>query len=297
MKPAIPALDTLLATRQFFKSELFTLVLRDGTTLRYCSGDQDITFGGNVYSCGGTTGPYWVVASGNSGRTHFSIGLQTDAMVVDVLPGSSTLLGIPFNVACRYGILDGATLQRDIAIMATYGDTSTGLVTMFFGRIGEIDMNDLPITINVLAPTELLNQQQPRNLIQPGCVNTLFDASCTVNPALYQTNSLALAGSTKSVILTPSLGGFANYFTLGKIVFTSGVVNGEQKSIKAYNVGIGGDSLMIWPPLPVPPDVNTVIQIFPGCNKAVNDINGCPKFSNTANFRGFPSVPVVETAI
>ena len=57
MKPSTTALNTLLASRQFFAANLFQYTLIDGTTLYYAGSDTDITYGGHTYSAGGTAGP------------------------------------------------------------------------------------------------------------------------------------------------------------------------------------------------------------------------------------------------
>lgn len=298
MKPASPALEALLASRQFYKLNLYTLTLRDGVTvLRYCDGDMDVTWDGHVFSAGGQTGPYFGLDGRQGGRAHFSIGLSVDTFVVNINPGSALLLGNSFKTACRYGVMDGATLQREVAIMPTYGDTTPGTLLMFFGRVGELDILDQEITVNINAPTELLNQQLPRNLFQPGCQWTLFDAGCGLLQAGFVTNTTVALGSTKSMLLTAVLGNPTDYYTLGKVVFGSGPNNGETRSIRAYNQGPGGSTTFIWPPLPVLPTVGDLLKIYPGCNKSAVDPNGCPKFANLPNFRGFPNVPVVETAI
>lgn len=292
MKPGSPELDALLASRQFYKVELFTIVLVDGiTTLRYCSGDMDVAYGGNVFSAGGQVGPYFVVQTGNTGRSHQSTGLTVDAMVIDVVPGASTLLGLPFEVACRYGVLDGATLRREVAIMPTYGDTSPGTILMFFGRIAEIDINDLVLTININAPTELLNQQYPRNIFLAGCVNTLGDASCTVDQTVLKVDGVAVTASKTQVLFANAQ--VSGYFTQGKIIFSSGSANGLSRSIKAHAQGA---TLTMWPPLPTAPSPGDTFSVFPGCDKSTGP-NGCPKFNNLPNFRGFPQVPVAETSV
>jgi phage conserved hypothetical protein BR0599 len=298
MKPASPALEALLASRQFYKLNLYTLTLRDGVTiLRYCDGDLDVTWDGHVFSAGGQTGPYFGLDGEQGGRSHFSIGLSVDTFTVNIDPGSAQLLGNDFKVACRYGVLDGATLQREVAIMPIYGDTTPGTIIMFFGNTGELDIHDQEITINVNAPTELLNQQLPRNLFQPGCQWTLFDAGCALHQADFQTNTACVAASTKTALLTAGLGHATDYFTLGKVIFTSGAHNGETRSVRAFNSGGGGDTVFIWPPLSSDPAVGDTFSVFPGCNKSITDPNGCPKFANQSNFRGFPRVPVAETAI
>ena len=54
--------------------------------------------------------------------------------------------------------------------------------------------------------------------------------------------------------------------------------------------------------MPFNVSVGDQLTVWPGCTKGLYlqggapDPNGCPKFNNQANFGGFPSVPVPETA-
>ena len=57
MKTAGAPLLALLASRQFYAANLYTITLVGGTVLRYTDGDRDIVSGGNTFLCGGTTGP------------------------------------------------------------------------------------------------------------------------------------------------------------------------------------------------------------------------------------------------
>jgi uncharacterized phage protein (TIGR02218 family) len=295
MKPATPQMLALLKTRRFFKSDLYTITLKDGVTVfRYCSGDKDIIYNGHTYSAGGLVGPFFNFAgSGNGCLCHFSIGLNVDTMQITILPRNAQLLGLPFTTAVRYGLLDGATFQRDVAIMATYGDTSAGVILMFFGTMGEVDVVDQAVTMSINAPTELLNLQSPKNLITPGCMNTLYDASCTVNPAAFR-GAVVVTGGSRGIVLANGVNQRSDYYALGKIVFTSGANNGLARSIRQY---VNPGTFYIFPPLPQASAIGDTANVFPGCNLSATDINGCPKFANQANFRGFPNVPVAETVV
>jgi uncharacterized phage protein (TIGR02218 family) len=300
MKPASPALRNLLASRQFYKADLFTFTLADGTPLRYGAGDRDIVAGGNAFPAGGQTGP-WFDRRDNRAKCHWKIGVEVDQLVFDVLPGSATVHGLPFLVACRLGIFDGAELALDYAFMPTYGDTSAGTVNAFAGRVAEIDAGRSVARFTVNSHLELLNLNLPRNLYMPGCVNTLGDASCGVNLAAF-----AAAGVTSGAIgsqvyglATTSLGAPSDYYDLGKITITSGANAGLWRSVKQYiHLWDGVNSLVQFTsPFPSPVEIGASFVIYPGCNKMLTDPNGCPKFANEARFRGFPFVPVPETAV
>lgn len=296
MKPATTGLDDLLASRKFFAVDLYTIILVDGTELRFCAGDQDIEYAGDTYSAGGMTGALFELPEDDS-STSWTIGLSADTMVVNIIPREQEILGVEFKQAIRYGLLDGAVIRQDLAIMPTYGDTAEGLVLMFLGRVAECDIGDLKVAVNLNSPLELLDQTLPRNLFQPGCTWTLFDAGCTVLQSSFQTAGVIVTGSTGSTLLVDGPSQVTDYFNQGKVVITSGVNAGISRTIKKWTKGISDQgTLTIWPPLPQTPSAGDTLNIYPGCDKT-DGANGCAKFSNLVNFRGFKTVPVTETAI
>lgn len=291
MKPASQELIDLLASRMFFTADLYSIALAGGDVLRYCGGDQDITWNSNLYPAGGTTGPYFD-RSDNKAKCHWKTGIEVDTLVFDVLPGTSTVQGQPFLSAARKGVFDGAELELRRAFMPTYGDTAAGTVIMFAGRVAEVAAGRSLATFTINSHLELLNQNLPRNLFQAGCVNTLYDSACALNRASYAVTGTATAGSTASAI-GHSLAQATGYFDLGTIVFTSGPNQGVSRTVKAYSTGPG--QILPLSPFPNDPDEGDTFTIYPGCDKKQSTCQS--KFSNLARFRGFPYVPDVETAV
>ncbi len=301
MKQASTALQTLLASRTFVIGDLYTFSLVGGGVLRYTSYDADIVYNGNTYVSGAQRGPFFDRRD-NKAKCHWKLGLEVDTLVFDIMPGNATVNGAPLLAAMRQGLFDGAELELDRAFFAPPASkvfppvsvpTATGVVILFVGRVAEIDAGRSLATINVNSHLELLNQNLPRNLYQPGCVNTLGDASCAVNLSSFMSTVVAAAGSTPSLInISGSLSGFAGYWGLGKLIGASGGNTGLARSIKFA----AGSQLSLISPFPAAPQPGDVFSIFPGCDKSLGP-NGCPKFNNTANFRGFPFVPVPETAV
>lgn len=298
MKPVSPELVALLATRQFLGADIYTITLADGTVLRYCGGDQDLTVNGLLFTAGGQTGPYFDRKE-NKATCHQKLGLQADTLTVDVIPGTAQVLGAPFLTAVQAGTFDGAEVLLEKVFMPTWGDTRRGTVRWFLGRIAEIDGGRSVLTMVVNSHLELLNQQMPRNLVQVGCVNNLGDGTCGVNLASYMTTGSILSGSTQ-MGLNASItarGGVsdASVYNQGTIGFTSGALNGLSATVRAAVFGSPSTIGMLGP-LPSAPAAGDTFNLYFGCNKSLTDGNGCPKFGNTARFRGFPFVPQPATA-
>jgi hypothetical protein len=324
MKDATPELIALLATRQFYVVDLFVFTLIDGTVLRYCGGDMDVQWNGNNYSCGGMTGPFFQKRGGNRGLCKWKLGVDVDTLQFDVIPGSGQIEGFDFLQACKLGLFDGAELDLYRAFTPEYnvfvnpaptveledGSGSEGLesggavqletipssvvggvVLIFPGRVVEIDCGRSLATFNINSHLELLTQQMPRNLYQPGCLNTLFDSACTLNSSSFAVSGTVGSGTTVSMI-NASLSQDTGYFNQGRIVFTSGDNDGFTRTIKSYTTG-GTINLLV--PLPYTPSVSDTFTIYPGCDKTMTTC--ATKFSNIANFRGQPFIPAPETGV
>jgi uncharacterized phage protein (TIGR02218 family) len=291
MKPASTALQNLLASRQFFAADLYTFTLIGGGVLRYCSGDRDITAGGRLFT---SQGPR-LDRKDTKAKCHWKIGIAVDTLVFDVMPQASDLVnGQPFLAACVQGAFDGAELQLERAFMASYGDTSTGTVILFVGRVAEIDPGRAIATFTINSHLELLNTQLPRNLWQPGCVNSLGDASCGVDLASFGIGGSAASASSASVIAA-TLVQATGYFDQGKLAFTSGANAGLTRSVKSWVAGSPG-VIALLAPFPNAPAAGDAFTIYPGCDKTLGP-NGCAKFANTARFKGYPFIPTSETAV
>jgi uncharacterized phage protein (TIGR02218 family) len=82
----------------------------------------------------------------------------------------------------------------------------------------------------------------------------------------------------------------AGYFALGTVRFTSGIHSGATRTVKAHAPG----SLTLALPLPSPPATGDAFEAFPGCDRM--QATCVAKFNNLLNFRGFPYIPLPETA-
>jgi uncharacterized phage protein (TIGR02218 family) len=292
MKTGSSDLTALLTTRQFYAVDLFQFTLVDGTILRYAGGDKDITYGGNTYSCGGAVGPFFQTRTGR-GLCKWKIGVEVDTLQFDVLPGTSTVEGFDFLVACKFGIFDGAEMILYRAFMPTYGDTSAGLVNIFTGRVVEIDCGRSLATFNINSHLELLSQQMPRNLYQPGCLNTLYDSACTLVKSSFATTASASSGCTAST-LNATLSQATGYFNQGTLQMTSGNNEGFQRMVKTYTNGTPSVVNVLFP-FPYAISSGDTFAIYPGCDKQQTTCSS--KFSNIANFRGMPYIPQPEVGV
>jgi Uncharacterized conserved protein (DUF2163)/Phage conserved hypothetical protein BR0599 len=310
VKPASAELLTLLATRQFYKVDLWTFSGGNlgATVLRFCSGDLDITANGFFYPAGGQIGPYFD-RKDNKAKVNQQIGVQESQLTVDVIPGSYQVFGAPLLQAFHYGLFDGSEVLLERCYMPTYGptvrypdnagnvgygDTRRGTIRYFLGRMGPIDIGRSMATIQVNSHMELLNQQLPRYLCRPGCSNSLGDGYCLAT--IPSTTGTVTAATNATLVGTLAGGPFATgAFDLGKVTMTSGALNGLSQTVRQATLP-SPSTIALVGFFPTAPSIGDTFTIAYGCNKSPTDPNGCPKFNNLVHFRGEPLVPQPITA-
>lgn len=301
MKPTTSTLNTLLGTREFYMVDLYQFSLISGTQLYYCSGDADITWNGHLWTAGGTIGPYFD-RKDNKAKCHQKVGVEVDTLVFDALPGAATIGAgnVPFLSAIRIGLFDGAemTLNRAYMPFGAYGNlTNGGVVTMFAGRIAEIDASRNLATFTINSHLELLNQSMPHNIYQSGCNNSLYDLNCTAVQGSFSSSGTCNSSASQSVVVgTGAFTGAPNdYYDMGMLTFTSGQNAGLSKSIKQFTTSAGVGTVQMASPFPYTPANGDTFTIAAGCDKS--QATCLSKFNNIQHFRGYPYIPIVETAV
>ncbi len=301
MKTASPALVALLASHQLLYADLYTITLISvdpgasmggyggygygspaPAQLFYTDADQDLVYAGNTYLC---THP----AVARTG-IKCSLDLSVDAVEVSIFGSAADLvLGVPFPQFAVNGGFDGATVSIDRCFMPSYGDTSAGIVNLFFGNVSEVKPSRSAVVLTVSSQLELLNLDMPRNLLSPGCIHSLFDNGCALAQAYYAEYDWVTAGTAISVNST-GLGMPSGYFTTGTMIFTSGANTGTAATIKQHTLANGVNTFTLMAPLNSVPMAGDNFTVFPGCDKTMATCQA--KFNNLNNFRGWPFIPV-----
>ena len=308
MKPVSAELLALLTDprARLAQAELFTFSGGNlgSNVLRYAQFDQDLTVNGFLYSHGGVTGPFFG-RKDNKAKMHWAVGTSVDQLTFDVVLGTAQLFGVPWAQAIRSGVFDGSTLlvERVFMPILTPSDTTRGTIRLFSGLIAAIDCGGEIATFTVNSFMAKLGYPIPRNLYQPGCVNLLGDAACGVNQASYAYSGSVSGTSTTSSIVasvpgygTTIAGGSLTPFNLGKIVWTSGALNGLSRTVKSCTGGSGSATINVLGWFPSAPAIGDSFTITFGCDKTYG-ADGCAKFANTARFKGFPNVPQPTVAV
>lgn len=226
----------------------------------------------------------------------FSGGGGSGAAGTAVLSGNTVASVTMTNCGSNYSSAPSVQFQgggganaAGTAALGSPTDTSAGTLITFAGRVAECDFGRNGVTFKINSHLELLNVNMPRNLYQPGCVHTLYDAGCTLTKATFTFTGTVGAGATVSTLPIAGTGQGDGYYALGTVKLTSGANAGLSRSVKSWAGGVA----TLLSPLPAAPANGDGVQIAAGCDKQQATCN--TKFANLANFRGFPYVPVPET--
>lgn len=292
MKAAGTTLKNFLNTAQrLLVADLYTFTLADSTVLRYAMASQDIKL---------TTPTARTFVASNvlirRGSIKTVIGVEVDTLQLTVTASLTHLIGsTPWLQAVRQGSLDGAAVLAERLFMPTANDYSLGTFVVFSGRVAGIEFGRFSAAITVNSDLELLNVQMPRNVYQPGCLNTLFDSSCTLSKAAFGVAGTIQAG-TDTVNLVTNLAQAVGWFDSGTLTFNSGALAGVSMGIKSHP-SLG--RLVTYSPMTATPAPSDTFTAYPGCPKTQaacdNTAAGAPAFNNLSHFRGFPYVPAPET--
>lgn len=156
------------------------------------------------------------------------------------------------------------------------------------GKVREARIEGPSWVIEVRSQADALNQTLGREL-RPYCDAELGDVRCGY--ALVPV-AATVAGVTDGMRLTLSYSGtYANdFFNLGRLTFTSGVLDGvtSEALFDWTSLGVGLGSAVLRTPLAALPAPGDTAELRQGCGKTRS---ACMGFNNMANFRGEPDVP------
>lgn len=285
MRESTPELRALLASQQFVKCNLFTFTLISGLVYRWTDAGVDVVANGQIFSGDGP--------SISGVRYALVCGLQVDTLDLQVMfKDGDTIGGAEWPVAVRSGALDGATMLVEKAFLPAWGQPAQTL-QVFEGEVQGAECVDLEVRLPVKSDADKLNITVPRLAFQPGCMRTLYDTGCGVNPAGYMASS-GVTGVPNRYSFFTGLSQPDGYFSLGTVIFTSGKNAGVRRAIKVYSHLQGRIELSY--PLSVELAIGDTFVVRAGCDKTQGP-NGCAKFNNIINFKAVPYTPKPEAIL
>lgn len=276
-------LNFLNSATQIVQLDLFTFELKNGVTMRYCTHALPVTFGGQTWQ----PAPAGLTRS----RVRWVTGVEVDTLDVTFQADTSiTINGTPMLAAAVLGLFDNARVTLSRLFLSDFNSPVDTLV-LFQGNAAGAQVLRQSLQMTIKSDLERLNVQIPPNLVQAGCVHTLFDIGCTVNAATYRVTG-TVSGMNSNGTIQTALGNGDGYFQTGSFKITSGANAGLTRTVKAW----GGGAVAIAKPFPYPVVAGVTFAITPGCDHKHNG-DCLNKYNNVIHFKGMPFVPVPETAL
>lgn len=178
-------------------------------------------------------------------------------------------------------------LQRTVAKLTyvnvyrtQYNDPDEEYQTWWKGRLTGVSVKDNKITLQ--AEPIFTSQKRPglRRVYESMCANTLYDVNCGVSRSLYQyTATVSTVSGT--VVSVSSLGGAADDY------YSGGFINTVNDGYRYHISKQTGTDLTLFSVPEI--EATDSILVYPGCDHTFDTCKD--KFSNSANFGGFPFMP------
>lgn len=262
--------------------DLLTLTLADGTVLRYTDAISPIT---TLDARTFTRGPLL-----ERDRTKMVRGVQVDTMSITLTPRPVDLVGgIPLLQAARNGALRGCLVLLEWAYL-DMSNVFKGSMARFYGRGSPTSYESGAIQLSVRSLLEQLQQQMPRDVYQPRCLNQVFDAGCGKSRAAFLVTGSVSGTPTGRSGFGSALAQAAGYFELGVVRFTSGQNTGVQRTVRSF----GSGAFTFAQPFPRTIAAGDTFEATPGCDGTTTTCTG--RYANLLRFRGQPYIPAPEVA-
>lgn len=249
----------------------------DGPVLGFTDHDRTLTFDNVTFEA---------VSGFEAGAIETSLGLNVDDLdVVGALNASALDEG-----ALSAGLFDNAEIE---IYRVNWADVDQRIL-LRKGNLGQVTHGAGAFRAEVRGLAHRLNQPMGR-VFQYGCDVDLGVPKCGVD-----LQNSAFSGSGTVVMPAPAddrrqftasgLEGFAtDWFTRGKLVWSSGVSAGLGMEVKLHSLSAGITTLTLWQEMPEPIVSQDAFTVTAGCDKQFATCKD--KFANAVNFRGFHVMP------
>lgn len=185
----------------------------------------------------------------------------------------------------RQRLFDGAT---STVYVCDYENVGFGVITMFVGVFGEIQLSDQKVVQITVIPASSVTAGVVIGLdkYSQTCRASLGDAKCTIDIDALSVDFTVTSASGGSVVAT-AFTQDDGAWTIGFIKWLTGANAGTTSSVQSNDKP--STSVFLLSPPAAPIAAGDTGTIFPGCDKLRATCKA--KFSNLVNFRGEPDVP------
>jgi uncharacterized phage protein (TIGR02218 family) len=272
MRTLTPGLQAHLDTGTTTLCHCWRVTLKSNETLGFTDHDLPLVLDGTVFEAD---------AGFTASNIESSLGLSVDNMEAEGALQSARL----DERRLKVGDFDHAQIE----IWRVNWSNVAQRVLLRKGHLGEVTYGDGAFKAEVRGLSHLLGQQKGR-LYQFGCDAELGDARCGVALSTAAYADAGVVVSVEEAALVLSGIAFADdWATRGRLLFTSGAATGKSVAVKRQLNQGALTRLDLSQALPFAVAVGDAVSLVAGCDKQFTTC--VAKFSNAANFRGFPHMP------
>lgn len=255
------------------------LTRADGVVFGFTDHDRPLTIDG--LTCKPDTG---LVAS--EARRTLGLGLDT----VDVEGALSSLEIDGEDIAA--GKYDGAVIETFLVNWKNPAD----FARLRKSTIAKLTYADGHFLAELQSAMRALDKPNGRHIIR-NCDAELGDSRCKMPLAgpPFTANGTVSALAPPDAVLVTGLSAYAdNWFSFGRLTWTSGALAGIVELIRSHRKGDSTHRLVFQMEGRPAPQIGDAFSIVAGCDKAFSTCK--TKFGNSENFRGFPHLPGNDSA-
>ena len=271
MRPIDPNLQAHLNTGTTTLCYCWRLTLASTEQMGFTDHDKAVTFDGTVFEA---------QAGFTATEIDSALGLS-----IDNLEAQGALCSDQLSAPrLQSGDFDNATIE---IWTVNWQDPSQRLLERK-GNLGEVSYGQGAFKAEVRGLAHLMNQSRGR-LYQYGCDAHFGDARCGVALAGFTALANITSVNGASLILSGLSGYAGDWFTRGRLNFTSAANQGRVLDIKRHRALASGSEIDLWAVPKFQIAVGESVSLIAGCDKQLSTC--VAKFSNAVNFRGFPHMP------
>ena len=270
MRAIDPNLQAHLNTGTTTLCYCWRLTLATGEKLGFTDHDVAVIFDGTAFEA---------QAGFTSTEIQSSLGLSVDNLEASGALSSNKLSDVRLNA----GDFDHAQIE----VWKVNWQDTTQRTLQRKGHLGEVTFGQGAFKAEVRGLAHLMNQKKGR-LYHHGCDALLGDVRCGVNVSAF-TATATISAVRESGFDVTGLSAFADdWFSRGTLRFLNVPNIGRKVDIKRHRSGsIVRVELWMSPKFTVA--IGEQVSVVAGCDKQIETCR--TKFSNAANFRGFPHMP------
>jgi len=260
-----------MATGQTHVCQCWMIMRTDGAVFGFTDHDRSLSFVGvDFIADSGMSASALAASTGLSVNNSEAVGLL-QSTVID-----------PVDIAA--GRFDGA----EVVSWLVQWDNVEARQVKFRGKIGEITRRSGSFEAELRGLTDALNQPLGRSFLK-NCSAILGDAVCrfNTNDPQYRTEAIVQTVA-EGVIGLPAMAYQDSWFTHGRLTVLDGAGVDLVAAVKHDRQVASGRELTLWEPVSGLAEGDTVLLVA-GCDKRAQTCR--EKFSNFANFSGFPHIP------